>query len=99
MTRPGGGTGQMQLHPHCRRSPALIFALLVLLGAIGTSSAQAATPTMTNPVVTAFNPYLNSADGNFNSQGFDFVNLFKNSKFTKRVDGHEFVFAGSYGLC
>ncbi len=61
--------------------------------------AGAAAPSMTDPVVTAFNPYLNPADGNFDSQGFDFVNLFKNNKFTKSVGGHKFVFAGSYGLC
>ncbi len=88
----------MRLHPR-RRHSVLILSAVVLFGALGASSAQAATPPITNPVVTAFNPYLNSADGEFNSQGFDFVNLFKNSKFTKRVDGHNFVFAGSYGLC
>ena len=88
----------MRSYPWCRYS-LLIVSMLVLLEAVAARSAQAASPTITNPVVTAFNPYLNPADGTFNSQGFDFVNFFRNSKFTKRVDGHEFVFAGSYGLC
>ena len=75
----------------------------IVLAAVFTcaASAQAAPPpsTVNNLTVTAFNPYLNPADERFDSQGFDFVNLFKNSKFTKSVLGHKFVFAGSYGLC
>ena len=94
---------------------ALLAVAVGACAGVAAANASPPPPTINDLHVTNFNPFVTPADASFDptgltfapagagfeSQGFDFTNVFTNNQFpfTITVGGHNFVFVHTYGLC